>query len=64
MISAGEVRIYREGITGSHFGVGGMERINMLHQVSLLIGVVLRLSMAAFRVRSNIMWSCIIVPSA
>jgi hypothetical protein len=52
MMSAGEVRVYREGITGSHLGVGGMERMMIPRHVSSFIAVALRLSMAAFRVRS------------
>jgi hypothetical protein len=44
-------------------GVGGMERIIMPRQVSLFIAVALRLSTAAFRVRSSLMWSWICAPS-
>src|ERR1700684_2234513 len=64
MMSAEEVIAYKEGITGSHFGVGGMDRIITPLQVSSFIAEVLRLSTAAFRVRSNLIWSWISAPSA
>lgn len=64
-ITLAEVAIaYREGITGSHFAVGGMDRIIIPLQVSSVIVELLRLSTAAFRARSNLIWSSICVPSA
>ena len=45
---------YREGITGSHLVVGGIERIIIPLQASSSICVVLRLSTAILRVLSNL----------
>jgi len=53
-ISADEVMVYREGITGSHLGVGGMDLIRIPLQVSSVITDVLRLSTAAFLVRRTL----------
>jgi hypothetical protein len=50
---------YREGITGSHFVVGGINHIIIPLQVSSNMTWVLKLSTAALRVRSNLMCSCI-----
>jgi hypothetical protein len=55
VMSAEEAMVYNEGITGSHFAVGGMEQIITPLQVSSVIGIVLRLSTAAFRVRRSLM---------
>ena len=52
-----EVMAYKEGITGNHFAVGGMDRIIIPLQVSSSNCVVLRLSTAIFRVLSNLMCS-------
>jgi hypothetical protein len=62
-MSAAVVIEYSDGITGSHFGVGGIDRIRIPLQVSSFIAEVLRLSMATFRVHSNLMCSWISVPS-
>ena len=48
IMSAEEVIAYREGITGSHFGVGGIDQIIIPLHVLSLIADVLSLSMAAF----------------
>ena len=56
--------VYNEGITGSHFAVGGMDQIIIPLQVSSDIVELLRLSTTAFRVHSNLIWSSISVPSA
>ena len=45
MMSAEEVIAYREGITGSHFGIGGIDLITIPLQVSSFIADVLRLLM-------------------
>ena len=63
-MSAKEVIVYREGITGSHFGVGEIDQRIIPLQVSSLIVDVLRLLTAAFRVHRSLMWSWISVPSA
>ena len=53
-MSAEVVIEYNEGITGSHFVVGGIDRMMIPLQVSSDIVEVLKLSTAAFRVRSNL----------
>lgn len=63
MMSADDVRVYREGITGSHLAVGGMDRIIIPRHVSSFIAVALRLSMAAFWVWSSLIWSQTLAPS-
>ena len=50
-ISADDNIAYNDGITGSHFAVGGMDRIMIPRQVSSLITDVPRLLTVAFRVR-------------
>ena len=50
MISAEDDIVYNDGITGNHFGVGGIDQIIIPLQVSLFITDVLRLSIAAFQV--------------
>ena len=63
MMSA-EVDIeYSEGITGSHFDVGGIDLIIIPLHASSFITDVLKLSTAAFRVRKSLIWSWISVPS-
>ena len=37
-ISAEELRVYRDGITGSHFAVGGIDQISIPFQASSVIG--------------------------
>lgn len=54
IMSAEVVIEYKEGITGSHFEVGGIDQMIVSLQVSSVIGEVLRLSTAALRVRSNL----------
>ena len=51
------VKEYKEGITGSHLAVRGMERMINSLQCSSVINPVLRLSTAVFRDLSNLMWS-------
>jgi len=63
MISADVAIVYKEGITGSQFDVGGIDRIIIPLQVSSDIVELHRLSTAAFRVRINLIWSSIFVPS-
>ena len=63
MISAEAAIVYKEGITGSQLAVGGMDRIIIPLQVSSDITEWVRWSTAAFRVRSNLIWSCISIPS-
>jgi hypothetical protein len=53
---------YKDGITGSRFEVGGIDRIITPRQVSSDITEVLRLSSVTFRSRSNLIWSRISVP--
>ena len=50
IISAEEDIAYNDGITGSHFAVGGMDQIMIPHQVSSFIMEVPKLSMAALQV--------------
>ena len=57
MISADDDNAYRDGITGSHFAVGGIDQIIIPRQASSLITDVLRLSMAALHVRRSLMCS-------
>ena len=47
-MSAKDNIMYRDGIIGSHFGVGGMDQIITPLQVLSLIRKVLRLLIAAF----------------
>lgn len=54
-ISAEDPNAYREGMTGSHFAVGGMDHIMIPLHASSDIREVLRLSTAALRVCSNLM---------
>lgn len=63
VMSAEVVIEYNEGITGSQFTVGGIDQIIIPLQVSSDIAELLRLSTAAFWERSNLMWSCMSVPS-
>jgi hypothetical protein len=63
MISADVAIVYKEGITGSQFDVGGIDRIIIPLQVSSDIVELHRLSTAAFRIRINLIWSSISVPS-
>jgi hypothetical protein len=63
IISAEVVIKYREGMTGSHFVVGGIEWIITPLQVSSEISWVHKLSTAALQVQSNLICSCISVPS-
>ena len=48
IISADEDITYRDGITGSHFAVGGIDQIIIPFQVSSVIADVLKLSTATF----------------
>jgi hypothetical protein len=52
-MSAADVIAYKDGITGSHFGVGGIDLIMIPLHVSSLIIAALRLSTAAFRVLTS-----------
>ena len=54
IISAEEDIAYRDGMTGSHFGVGGIDQIIIPLQVSSSITEVLKLLTATFRVRRNL----------
>ncbi len=54
-MSADEANVYREGMTGNHLAVGGIDRMIIPRHVSSGITVVLRLSTAAFRVRRSFM---------
>ena len=49
-----EVIAYREGITGNHLAVGGIERMIIPLHASSPICVPLRLSTAIFRILSNL----------
>ena len=64
MMSAEVDMVYRDGMTGSHFAEGGMERIIIPHQASSGIPwpSVLKLSTAALRVHNNLIWSSMSVP--
>lgn len=62
-MSAEVVIAYREGITGSHFAVGGMDQIMIPLQVSSVMVGVLRLSTATFLIRNNLICSWMSVPS-
>ena len=55
MMLADTLMEYRDGITGSHLAVGGMECMIMPHQVSSVIADLLRLSRAAFQVCRSLM---------
>ena len=57
------VKEYKEGITGSHLAVRGMERMITPLQCSSVIIPVLRLSIAVFHILSSLMWSWILDPS-
>ena len=63
MMSAEELNLYSDGITGSHFMVGGIDRMMIPLQVSSVIGVVVRLSTAAFRILRVLICSWISLPS-
>ena len=63
-ISAEEDIAYNEGITGSHFGEGGIDQMRIPLQVSSDIIEVLKLSTVAFLVCRTLIWSWISVPSA
>jgi hypothetical protein len=54
MISVEEDIVYNDGITGSHFAVGGIDQIIIPFQVSSFIADVLRLSMATFQVQRSL----------
>jgi hypothetical protein len=64
IISAEEDTAYNDGITGSHFAVGGIDRIIIPFQVSSFIADVLRLLTATFQVQRSLIWSWISVPLA
>jgi hypothetical protein len=53
-MSAEVVIVYKDGITGSHFAVGGIDLIIIPLQASSDIPEELRLSTAALRVLSNL----------
>ena len=63
IMSADDFNAYREGITSSHFVVGGIDlMITPLHASSFIAGVV-KLSTITFRVRNNFICSEMCVPS-
>ena len=53
-MSTDEVIAYRDGITGSHFDVGGIDQILIpLHALSPIVEL-LKLSTATFQIQSNL----------
>ena len=63
MILAEEVMVYSDGMTGSHFVVGGIDQIIVPLQVSSFIGAVVRLSTATFCILNTSICSWMSVPS-
>ena len=57
IMSAEDDIVYRDGTTGSHFAVGGIDQIITPCQVSSFIIDVPKLSMAALRVWSSLICS-------
>ena len=63
MMSGADNIAYRDGITRSHFKVGGIDQIIIVFQVSSSIAAVFKSLMVTFQMWSNFMRSWISVPS-